>query len=130
MGRGADIKRYRMAITLIILSTDIFTIRTATIATIMVRLRLSDTNQARNSPNLALAKFGLCIEGRVQRRRGDDLEASAAASRDQPSNTGAIASMRREAFASCVSAAALRNSAGVNPKREIATVSQQSGPLV
>jgi hypothetical protein len=46
-----------MAITLIILSTDTFTIGTATIAPIMVRLRLSDTDQTRSSQDFALATF-------------------------------------------------------------------------
>ena len=50
----ADIKRCRMAITLIILSTDTFIIRTVTIAMIMVRLRWSDKETKR------IPDFGHC----------------------------------------------------------------------
>src|SRR3954451_17318040 len=49
-------------------------------------------------------------------------QASAADSRDQPSSNSAIASIRREARASCVRAAAARKSASVRSKRVIATV--------
>ena len=49
-------------------------------------------------------------------------QASAAASRDQPSSNSAIASIRRAAFASCVRAAASRRSAADTSKRVIATV--------
>jgi hypothetical protein len=47
MALDADIKRCRMVITLIILSTDTFIIRTVTIAMIMVRLRWSDRDQTK-----------------------------------------------------------------------------------
>src|SRR4051794_7039432 len=49
-------------------------------------------------------------------------QASAADSRDQPSSNSAIASIRREARASWVRAAAARKSASVRSKRVIATV--------
>src|SRR4051795_6405261 len=49
-------------------------------------------------------------------------QASAADSRDQPSSNSAIASLRREARASWVRAAAARKSASVRSKRVIATV--------
>ena len=49
-------------------------------------------------------------------------QAAAADSRDQPSSNSAIASIRRDARASCVRAAATRKSASVRSKRVIATV--------
>jgi hypothetical protein len=67
MARDADIKRCRMVITLIILSTDTFIIRTVTIAMIMVRLRWSDRNKTRSKPGLR----SLRSPGKTGVRRGN-----------------------------------------------------------